>query len=282
MLANNQAAENPHFSAICRILAADPRCLNFCTIGINRSSHDQDFRARSLPMHLLWILRDGQIEVDTGTGWNSLGPGSCIHLPPHCWHRAHMPAPFHIAFLRFELTVPKRAGTIASEALRLHECDATPFTYAQQIARDFRSESEFAVQRQQAWAQLLFSELAAHQNGMHNSQNSAFRPQQLRQLDDFMDRNVQRNVEPRELAELLDFNPAYFTRKFTASMGMAPRRWIVRQRLLHAAQLLVNSDDSIAAIAEQIAYRDQGLFSRQFRKEFGISPRNYRLRAISQ
>jgi YesN/AraC family two-component response regulator len=47
-------------------------------------------------------------------------------------------------------------------------------------------------------------------------------------------------------------------------------------RVLQAKQLLLNTTDTIGAIASQVGFKDQVYFSRVFRKVMGTSPQSFR------
>lgn len=83
-------------------------------------------------------------------------------------------------------------------------------------------------------------------------------------------------MKPEELAKKLGFSADYFTRLFRRSYGMPPKTWLLKQRLRHAAATLREPGVRISEVAEAHGYADLYLFSRQFRKEFGLSPSEWR------
>lgn len=79
-------------------------------------------------------------------------------------------------------------------------------------------------------------------------------------------------ISPAGLARLAGLSPDYFTRMFRLSFGIAPRGWLLKQRLHHAAGLLCEPGWRISEVAARMGYPDLYLFSRQFKKEFEVSP----------
>ena len=67
-----------------------------------------------------------------------------------------------------------------------------------------------------------------------------------------------------------------FEKKFRAAFGTSPGRYLLNLRLAEAEQLLLNSDESCATIAEKTGFANQFIFSRQFRGRCGLSPSEYR------
>jgi len=65
---------------------------------------------------------------------------------------------------------------------------------------------------------------------------------------------------------------AQFTRRFTALAGMPPARFVIHARVSRATTLLRESDQTLAAIADDLGYTDVYYFARQYRLETGRTP----------
>ena len=63
---------------------------------------------------------------------------------------------------------------------------------------------------------------------------------------------------------------------FKRATGVAIHTWFLRQRHRQACELLLNSDDNLADIADQCGFEDPAFFSRQFKRFIGMSPKEYR------
>jgi len=73
-------------------------------------------------------------------------------------------------------------------------------------------------------------------------------------------------------------SPTHFRRIWQDQVGCPPARHIMNLRLRRACRLLVESQTSIAAVAEQIGFADPFHFSRRFSARFGLAPQAYRER----
>ena len=80
-----------------------------------------------------------------------------------------------------------------------------------------------------------------------------------------------------DLAALANMSPSHFRRSFKECFGIAPQEFVLQQRLRRAAQLLTETNRSIARVALDCGFGDQSHFSRQFGRFFGQTPRSYRL-----
>jgi len=78
------------------------------------------------------------------------------------------------------------------------------------------------------------------------------------------------------LAEKMNVSRTQLFRKIKAISGYSCNEYIRNIRLNKAAQLLRNSDESIAEIAYKVGFKHYTYFARQFKKYFKQSPKEYR------
>lgn len=81
------------------------------------------------------------------------------------------------------------------------------------------------------------------------------------------------------LAAQVGMSRSPFAARFAALVGQSPMSYLKRWRLQLAARLLREQNLSLAAIAEQVGYESAAAFSRVFKREFRVSPGQYRRRA---
>ena len=92
----------------------------------------------------------------------------------------------------------------------------------------------------------------------------------------YMESNFTEPLTMEEIAAISSLSPRHFSRLFASSYHTTPGNYILSLRMQHAAGLLKNTDLSISQVAFQSGFNDSNYFSRQFRKFFGTSPREYR------
>jgi AraC-like DNA-binding protein len=83
-----------------------------------------------------------------------------------------------------------------------------------------------------------------------------------------------------DLARDARMSAAQFYRSFRQEIGLSPIVYLRNQRIDQAKRRLAESIDSIKEIAEQVGYSDQFYFSRDFKKNTGVSPSEFRLREL--
>ena len=78
--------------------------------------------------------------------------------------------------------------------------------------------------------------------------------------------------------ENTNYSEAHFRKLFQEEMGMPPVKYLLELRLSSAAMQLknrANSEMSIASIAAESGFNDQGYFARKFKEKYKVTPREY-------
>ncbi len=86
-------------------------------------------------------------------------------------------------------------------------------------------------------------------------------------------------VDPATLAEIARMSERSFFRIFQSAMSLSPMAYVLQLRINRAAALLRNSGLSITEIAYEVGFNDSNYFTRQFKRLFEQSPRQYRQRS---
>lgn len=79
-----------------------------------------------------------------------------------------------------------------------------------------------------------------------------------------------------DLCEKLHYSRAQLNRLFDARYGMSPHAYLLSNKLLYAQNLLNNSDLNTTEIANVIGYSNLAQFNISFKKQFGVTPGQYR------
>ncbi|WP_031482333.1 AraC family transcriptional regulator [Maridesulfovibrio frigidus] len=83
------------------------------------------------------------------------------------------------------------------------------------------------------------------------------------------------DVRLDDLAKLVDLSPFHFVRVFEKQLGITPHAFLMQARVNHSKKLITSSK-RLADIAAECGFSDQSHLTRQFRRQFGITPGKYR------
>ncbi|MBS5520660.1 MAG: AraC family transcriptional regulator [Clostridiales bacterium] len=78
------------------------------------------------------------------------------------------------------------------------------------------------------------------------------------------------------IAEELHFNPQHLTRMFKNKTGYGITEYVTVVRMEMAKKILKDTSIPIKEVAGMVGYKDYAYFTRVFKKEFSIAPKEYR------
>ena len=113
-----------------------------------------------------------------------------------------------------------------------------------------------------------------------NLLSRAAMPQQLSDCLDFIRGHIAEKLSLDRLAAVAHVNKTALKELFARYLKESPGRYITGTRLNYAKTLLEDSSFSVKMIADLCGYESPFYFSNAFRKEFGVSPREYRKTAV--
>lgn len=92
---------------------------------------------------------------------------------------------------------------------------------------------------------------------------------------DYIRANLNKTITVSDLAHEANLSESQLRRKFQQEFGLSPQAFIQRARLQAAAHILRTETNTISQVALQSGFSDQSYFTRQFKKFFGKTPKNY-------
>lgn len=99
----------------------------------------------------------------------------------------------------------------------------------------------------------------------------------MQKIADYLELNYNSEFHQSEYSELFHMNKDYMCRKFKETYGVGMVTYVNQIRIRKAKELLVDSDLKVQQIANAVGFFDNKYFSKQFKKETGKSPAEYRL-----
>ena len=169
------------------------------------------------------------------------------------------------------------------------DCEKALGTQIRQFPkRDLRDLSKFFISASDMWAfkddatyflcQSRLYEIVGH---LAEDVKKSYLPLSERRLlaapVDYMKENLfLSSFSLSKMYELSGVSETYFRKIFNKMYGMPPKRYILLSRLNRAANLLIADPYlQVQEVAEAVGYTDTFHFSKIFKKEFNVSPKNY-------
>jgi AraC family transcriptional regulator len=94
---------------------------------------------------------------------------------------------------------------------------------------------------------------------------------------DYMLSSLSNPVLLSDVAQAACLSPYHFHRAFTQAFHETPHRYLTRHRLEKARHLLSQTDCSVTEVCFECGFESLGSFSSLFRRQFWLSPREFRL-----
>jgi AraC family transcriptional regulator len=101
-------------------------------------------------------------------------------------------------------------------------------------------------------------------------------PSQKRRATELLSENLSGRIRLSELAGECGLSISHFARSFKASFGVSAHRWLVQHRIERAQELLIETHEPLADIADQAGFAAQAAFTRTFHQIVGMSPGRWR------
>jgi AraC family transcriptional regulator len=120
----------------------------------------------------------------------------------------------------------------------------------------------------------LYAESLAHPT--RSCRTTILPPRKLRGIQDLIESRLEADLTLQELAAEIGYSRSHFLRMFRATTGTTPHRYVLKRRVERARQLLEQAEPSIAEIAFSCGFSSQAHLTLAFRKQFGITPAEYR------
>jgi AraC family transcriptional regulator of arabinose operon len=101
----------------------------------------------------------------------------------------------------------------------------------------------------------------------------------VRRVLDLISSDLAADYDVAGLAKEVAISPSRLSHLFKQEIGEPVMGAVIRLRLSQAARLLEHTVDDVGSVAREVGFSSPYYFSRQFRRHYGMSPRQYRARA---
>jgi two-component system response regulator YesN len=92
----------------------------------------------------------------------------------------------------------------------------------------------------------------------------------------YIEENYNQNLSCEMIAQEVSLSASYLARVFQFSTGFSLMEYLTHVRIERAKELLKQETMPIYLVAERVGYNSPNYFNRVFRKQEGLSPKEYR------
>jgi AraC-like DNA-binding protein len=93
---------------------------------------------------------------------------------------------------------------------------------------------------------------------------------------EYIREHYRRPISNQQLADVSRMSLRAFERQFLASFHLTPQKYLRKLRLRIASRALIYTSELLSELALNCGFGDQSHFTREFRRQFGRTPRDYR------
>ncbi len=111
---------------------------------------------------------------------------------------------------------------------------------------------------------------------------SAMEQKFLRSIQEYVSANLQKNITLDEMAEVVCLSPSSLYKKMKEYADISPMEYVMKMRLGKAVELLKDDSISVQEVAQAVGFNTHSFFSECFKREFGMTPRQWRVRNVAK
>ena len=104
----------------------------------------------------------------------------------------------------------------------------------------------------------------------------------LSTIQKFVSENLHRNITLDDLADAVCLSSSSLYKKMKEYADISPMEYVMKVRLHRAVELLKDDSMSVQEVAMAVGFNTHSFFSECFKREFGMTPRQWRLKNISK
>lgn len=154
-----------------------------------------------------------------------------------------------------------KGGVDIEVAYQLHDI------YIQEIERTFSYSTLNSMQ-----TKIIYDFALRVQESQHPFDYSS----RIKDAIQYINFNTNKTLSVSDVASHVELSRTYFSKKFKDEVGMSVNSYINLSKLNEAKNLLTFSNKPIIEISNDLSFSSQSYFQRVFKKEFNMTPKQYR------
>lgn len=256
--------------------------ISFGDIPVNLHSHSF--------YEIVYVLSNSGTQYLVGGKRYTLQPGDVIIVPPGIGHKPLFPSELAESYRRIviwvssefvesvSLIVPHYSPSFKNQSFLLRTAN-TPYEY---IGTLFRQGLKETREEKECWQVALCGNtmqlLVACIRAFHETSNHQLKSEKPELLDDvvsYIETHLNEKITLSDTAQRFFVSESTIGQTFQKKMHVSFYHYVTQRRLI-AAKSLMLEERNLDILSEKVGFSDYSTFYRAFKKEFGLSPKEYR------
>lgn len=244
--------------------------------GVERMDADYLVERNDFPYHAIEWVCEGKGLLTMGGKEHELATGSLFAYGPGIAHRIRNLAPSKMRKYYLDLAGTEAAATLAHLGL----LDQHPISVSQpyelvelwnMIDREARDVGDRSQQICESLARVLLQKIGQRKL-LSNRRDFTAAFHTFETVRKLMEDRFLEFKTVEDVATEMGISSIYLSRLFKRFAGSGAYRFLLRLRMNHAAELLLERGLKVRAVAERLHYADAFQFSRAFKRVYGVPP----------
>lgn len=222
------------------------------------------------PYFRLYLITEGEMNLTLNTGDLHMKAGNMYLIHPMSIKKAYAPKYILHYFIHFNIQSAPFNLFDYYGANNCIPCIDEDLNLFKSILASYNKSTVRDELKASGAFQILFSRFF--------SETSTYKPEMEKFMPvlKYIEKNICSQITINELANIMHINKIYFVNLFSKTFKLSPLKYIIEKRMLLAQKMLLNTQYSIAEIAERLGYPNEYYFSSTFKRILGLPPTKWR------
>ncbi|MBO0474042.1 hypothetical protein IGL98_000622 [Enterococcus sp. DIV0840] len=233
---------------------------------------------------LLYCLK-GNLEVRFPQVTYLLEPGDTLFINSNIIHSSRSPLPNEVFVMQFplrflkEMTQQQYNDRFLFNLIPLKQKDSMIQKLLNEIYRDYQ-KNDLSMNLLVKSRTLAFLSILTKSYSIPIATKQTIKSlkhlERLKQINEYVQKNYTQSLKLEQVAEVFNYDPAYFSRFFKKYMGIPFSEYVNTVRLEKAYYQLRDTDMTVLDIAMANGFFSVKSFYNVFKKNYTLSPQQYR------